>query len=180
MPDAAQPRTAIRRASPARARGRGSGPGPADIAAVAVGGGIGSVLRYLLSQAFPAGHGFPWATFAVNVSGCFALGLLMVYLLDVWRPSRLLRPLLGVGLIGGYTTFSTYTAGVVLLVRAHAVALADAYALTSVVAGLVAVWCGTAAARRLATVRRHGSAGQSGPAEQAGTDGPSRPEGRAR
>jgi CrcB protein len=180
VPDAAQPRTGIRRPSPARARGRGSGPGPADIAAVAAGGGTGSVLRYLLSQAFPAGHGFPWATFAVNVSGCFALGLLMVYLLDVWRPRRLLRPLLGVGLIGGYTTFSTYTAGVVLLVRAHAVALADAYALTSVVAGLVAVWCGAAAARRLATGRRPGSAGQSERDGQPATDGPPRPEGRAR
>src|SRR5262245_17217678 len=92
VPDAAQPRTAIRRMSPTRARGRGSGPGLADVAAVAIGGGAGSVLRYLLSQAFPAGNGFPWAIFAVNVSGCFALGLLMVYLLDVWRPRRLLRP----------------------------------------------------------------------------------------
>jgi CrcB protein len=147
---------------------------------VAIGGGVGSVLRYLLSQAFPAGHGFPWAIFAVNVSGCFALGLLMVYLLDVWRPRRLLRPLLGVGLLGGYTTFSTYTAGVVLLIRAHALALADGYALTSVVAGLVAVWCGAASARRLATGRRRGSARQSEPDGDAGADGPPRNEGRAR
>jgi CrcB protein len=147
---------------------------------VAIGGGAGSVLRYLLSQAFPAGHGFPWAIFAVNVSGCFALGLLMVYLLDVWRPRRLLRPLLGVGLLGGFTTFSTYTAGVVLLIRAHALALADAYALTSVVAGLIAVWCGAASARRLATVHRRGSAGQSGPDSDCGADGPDRSEGRPR
>jgi CrcB protein len=180
VPDAAQPRTAIRRMSPALARGRGSGPGPADIAAVAIGGGVGSVLRYLLSQAFPAGTGFPWAIFAVNVSGCFALGLLMVYLLDVWRPRRLLRPLLGVGLLGGYTTFSTYTSGVVLLIRAHALALADAYALTSVVSGLVAVWCGAAAARRLAAVHRRGTAGQSEPDGHSGADGPPRTEGRAR
>lgn len=180
MPDAAQPRTAIRRMSPAPGRGRGSGPGPADIAAVAIGGGVGSVLRYLLSQAFPAGNGFPWAIFAVNVSGCFSLGLLMVYLLDVWRPRRLLRPLLGVGLLGGYTTFSTYTSGVVLLIRAHALALADAYALTSVVAGLVAVWCGAAAARRLATVHRRGPAGQSEPDRHSGADGPPRAEGRPR
>jgi fluoride exporter len=180
VPDAAQPRTALRRMSPVQARGRGSGPRLADIAAVAIGGGVGSVLRYLLSQAFPPGHGFPWAIFAVNVSGCFALGLLMVYLLDVWRPRRLLRPLLGVGLLGGYTTFSTYTSGVVLLIRAHALALADAYALTSVVAGLAAVWCGAASARRLATVHRRRPAGQSEPDTDAGADGPPRPEGRPR
>ncbi|HUB42873.1 MAG TPA: CrcB family protein [Streptosporangiaceae bacterium] len=48
--------------------------------------------RYVLSVASPAGHGFPWAIFAVNVSGCFCLGLLMVYLLEVRRPWRFLRP----------------------------------------------------------------------------------------
>jgi CrcB protein len=47
-----------------------SGPGAADLVAVSVGGGIGSVVRYLLATAFPPGHGFPWAIFAVNVSGC--------------------------------------------------------------------------------------------------------------
>ena len=127
-----------------------SGPGAADLAAVAVGGGIGSVARYLLSAAFPAGHGFPWAIFAVNVSGCFCLGLLMVYLLEVWPPRRFLRPFLAVGLIGGYTTFSTYAGGVLTLVTAHAEALADAYALSSILAALVAVWCGMKAARTAA------------------------------
>lgn len=148
MPDAAQPGTAARPALLARARG--SGPGAADIAAIAAGGGIGSVLRYLLSQAFPAGHGFPWAIFAINVSGCFALGLLMVYLLDVWPPRRLLRPFLAIGLIGGYTTFSTYAAGVMTLLRGRDFALADAYALSSVLAALAAVWCGMKAARAMA------------------------------
>ncbi|HUZ26452.1 MAG TPA: fluoride efflux transporter CrcB [Streptosporangiaceae bacterium] len=147
MPDIAEPRTAA--ASALRARGRGSGPGVAELAAIAAGGGLGSVIRYLLSQAFPAGQGFPWAILAINVSGCLALGVLMVYVLDVWPPRRLLRPFLAIGLIGGYTTFSTYAAGVLTLIRAHALALADAYALTSVLAGLVAVWCGVAAARRM-------------------------------
>jgi len=124
-----------------------SGPGAADVAAVAVGGGIGSVARYLLSAAFPAGHGFPWAIFAVNVSGCFCLGLLMVYLLEVWPPHRFLRPFLAIGLLGGYTTFSTYAGGVMTLLTGHAPALADAYALSSIAAALVAVWCGTRAAR---------------------------------
>jgi CrcB protein len=148
LPDTAEPGMTPRPARPARARG--TGPGPADIAAIAIGGGLGTVIRYLLSEAFPAGQGFPWAIFVINVTGCFVLGLLMVCLLDVWPPRRLLRPFLAIGLIGGYTTFSTYAAGIVTLIRQHALALAAAYALASVVAGLVAVWCGSTAARRLA------------------------------
>ncbi|MGO8957887.1 MAG: fluoride efflux transporter CrcB [Streptosporangiaceae bacterium] len=127
-----------------------SGPGAADLAAIAIGGGIGSVARYLLSAALPAGHGFPWAIFAVNVSGCLCLGVLIVYLLEVWPPRRLLRPFLAVGLIGGYTTFSTYAAGVMTLLTGRAFALADAYALSSVLAALAAVWCGMKAARAMA------------------------------
>jgi fluoride exporter len=129
-----------------------SGPGAADLAAIAAGGGIGSVARYLLSAAFPAGHGFPWAVFAVNVSGSFCLGVLIVYLLEVWPPHRLLRPFLAIGLIGGYTTFSTYAAGVMTLLTGRAFAVADAYALSSVLAALVAVWCGMKAARGLASM----------------------------
>jgi len=135
--------------SPIRQHQR-SGPGAADLAAVAVGGGVGSVARYLLAAAFPAGHGFPWAIFAVNVSGCFLLGLLMVYLLDVWPPHRFLRPFLAVGLIGGFTTFSTFAGGVLTLLNGRAFALADAYALSSVVAALVAVWSGMKAGRMAA------------------------------
>ncbi len=127
-----------------------SGPGAADLAAVAVGGGVGSVARYLLAAAFPAGNGFPWAIFAVNVSGCFCLGLLMVYLLEVWPPRRFLRPFLAVGLIGGFTTFSTFAGGVLTLLNGRAFALADAYALSSVVAALVAVWSGMKAGRMAA------------------------------
>jgi CrcB protein len=137
---------------PAARQHQRSGPGTADLAAVAVGGGIGSVARYLLSAAFPAGHGFPWAVFAINVSGCFCLGLLLVYLLEVWPPRRFLRPFLAIGLIGGYTTFSTYAGGVVTLLMGHAPALATAYALGSIVAALVAVWCGMRAARAAASL----------------------------
>jgi fluoride exporter len=134
----------------------GSAPGLADLAAIAIGGGVGSVARYGLSQAFPAGHGFPWAIFAVNVSGCLLLGMLMVYLLEVWPPRRYLRPLLAVGLIGGYTTFSTYAAGVMTLLTGGAPALADAYALTSIFAALAAVWAGMKAARAASRARRSG------------------------
>ena len=130
----------------------GSGPGPADLVAIAIGGGIGSLARYLLSAAFPAGQGFPWAIFAVNVSGSFVLGMLMVYLLEVWPPRRFLRPFLAVGLIGGYTTFSTYAGGVMTLFLTGRVALGDSYGLTSVLAALVAVWCGMKAARAAAAL----------------------------
>jgi CrcB protein len=147
------------------ARHQRSGPGAADLAAIAVGGGIGSVARYLLSAAFPAGHGFPWAILAVNVSGCFCLGVLIVYLLEVWPPRRLLRPFLAVGLIGGYKTFSTYAAGVMTLLIGRTFALAVAYALSSVLIALAAVWSGVKVARVLATmpsksarVRRSGDA----------------------
>jgi fluoride exporter len=126
---------------------RHSGPGAADIASIAVGGGLGSEARYGLSVAFPAGHGFPWAIFAVNVSGSFLLGVLMVYLLEVWPPRRFLRPFLAIGLIGGYTTFSTYAGGVLTLLIGGPSALAIAYAVSSILAALVAVWCGVRAAR---------------------------------
>jgi fluoride exporter len=149
LPSGSQTSTAAR---PVTGRRQGSsGPGAADLAAVAVGGGIGSIARYLLTVAFPAGSGFPWAVFAVNVSGCFLLGLLMVYLLEVWPPRRFLRPLLAVGVLGGYTTFSTYAAGVMTLLTGHAPALADAYALSSILAALVAVWAGMKAARMAST-----------------------------
>jgi fluoride exporter len=136
---------------PAR-RHQHSGPGLADLTAVAVGGGIGSIVRYLLAAAFPAGRGFPWAIFAVNVSGCLILGLLLVYLLEVWPPLRFLRPFLAIGLIGGYTTFSTYAGGVMTLLTGHATAVATAYALSSIAAALVAVWCGQQAARIAASL----------------------------
>jgi fluoride exporter len=142
-----------------------SGPGAAELAAIAVGGGLGSVARYLLAAAFPAGHGFPWAIFAVNVSGCFCLGLVMVYLLEVWPPRRLLRPFLGIGLIGGYTTFSTYAGGVLMLLTGHATAVAAAYALSSIAAALVAVWSGTKAGRAAAALPAHIKARRSGGGE---------------
>ncbi|MER7504409.1 fluoride efflux transporter CrcB [Nonomuraea pusilla] len=127
------------------------------LAAIALGGGLGSVARHLVGEAVPAqaGH-FPWATFLINVSGCFALGLLMVYVLDVWPPSRYVRPFFGVGLLGGYTTFSTFTVEILRLAQQGAWTVADAYAFGSLVAGLAAVWCGMALARRAAGVPARG------------------------
>lgn len=120
------------------------------LAVVAVGGGLGSVARYGLARAWatPAG-GFPWATFTTNVLGSLLLGALMVCVVEVWPPSRYRRPFLGVGILGGFTTFSTYMNETRGLIATGHLAIADAYALTSLIAGLAAAWTGVALVRRL-------------------------------
>jgi len=78
------------------------------LALIAVGGALGSAARWGLAQAWPTAGGFPWATLAANVSGAAILGALLVTL-DARRPfDPYLRPFLAVGVLGGYTTFSTY------------------------------------------------------------------------
>lgn len=125
------------------------------VAVIAAGGAIGGGLRYGISQAWPHdGSGFPWATFVENVSGSLLLGALMVFLLDVWGPHRYLRPFLGVGLLGGFTTFSTFTNEADTLLRGGQGVVALAYVFGSVAAGLLAALCGIAGARRVAGVQR--------------------------
>ncbi len=87
---------------------------------------------------------FPWATLAANVTGCLLLGVLMVLLLDVWRPGRYLRPFLAVGVLGGFTTFSAYTAETLALLQEGRVPVALAYVFGSVLSGLLATWAGIA------------------------------------
>jgi CrcB protein len=127
------------------------------LAVIALGGGLGAVARYGIAQALPTATGaFPWATFLTNIGGCLLIGLLMVYVLDVWSPSRYRRPFLGVGFLGGFTTFSTYAVEIRGLLATGQFSLADAYALTSLVAGLSAVWTGVVLGRlaRRLPVRR--------------------------
>jgi CrcB protein len=117
---------------------------------IALGGGLGSTARYLISTALPVhpGH-FPWATFMINMTGCLVLGLLMVFVVEIWPPRRYLRPFVGVGILGGYTTFSTFAVEIRGLAAHGAWALADAYTLSSLVGGVTAVWCGIAFGRIL-------------------------------
>ncbi|MFC0860895.1 fluoride efflux transporter FluC [Sphaerimonospora cavernae] len=118
---------------------------------IAAGGGLGSVARYLVGQALPAEPGvFPWATFLTNVSGCFALGALMVFVLGVWPPGRYVRPFFGIGLLGGYTTFSTLTAEIVDLLSHEAWTPTGVYAVGSLIGGMAAVWAGIVLARTIA------------------------------
>lgn len=72
--------------------------------AISAGGALGSLARWGVGALVPwTGSTFPWATFIENISGGFALGALMVFVLDVWPPRRYLRPFLGVGVLGGYS-----------------------------------------------------------------------------
>lgn len=120
------------------------------LAAVALGGAAGAAARYGIGEAWPAQpREFPWATFAVNVSGCLLLGLLMVLAVEVWPSSRYVRPLLGIGLLGGYTTFSTYALESRDLLAAGRGDAAALYLAGSVAAALLAVWAGILLARLL-------------------------------
>lgn len=130
----------------------GASPPRWDIAcAVAAGGAVGGALRYLMGIAISTGPaGFPWATFVENVSGCLILGALLVFLVDVWRPLRYIRPFLATGVLGGYTTFSTYTEDIRSLVEAGQGPLALTYMFGSIALGVVAAVVGMNVARKAA------------------------------
>ncbi|MDH2425983.1 CrcB family protein [Sphaerisporangium sp. TRM90804] len=126
----------------------------ATLAAVSAGGALGALARHGITAAFPAPPGaFAWATFAVNVSGCLLIGALMAAVTDVWRAPPLARPFLGVGVLGGYTTFSAYVADVQRALSAGRPGTALAYLAATLVTALAAVWAGDAITR--AAARAH-------------------------
>ena len=115
--------------------------------AIALGGALGSVVRYLLGTAL-AGRpgGVPWATLLVNVTGSLLLGFLVRYL-DGPGPAPALRAALTVGFCGGYTTFSTFSAETLALLEAGSYARAAGYALASVLLSVAAAGGGAALGR---------------------------------
>ncbi len=114
---------------------------------VGVGGAVGTVTRYSLGRLAPVASGtFPTTTFAINVTGAFILGLLLGLLARSRRSDRVWRPLLGVGFLGGYTTFSTFAVETTQLVRTHHAVVALSYVTASIVAGLLAARLGERAA----------------------------------
>jgi CrcB protein len=119
------------------------------LAAVAVGGALGTLARAGLDEALPFhGDGWPWATFAANVAGAFLLGFLATRLQERLPPSTYRRPLLGTGLCGGLTTFSTLQVELVRLGDHGRAGLAAAYLLASLGAGLAAAFLAVAVTRR--------------------------------
>jgi CrcB protein len=128
-----------------RAAVRAHGP---VLAVIALGGGLGALARYGLARLWPTPPGgFPWATFATNVLGCALIGVLMVLVTEVWSAHRLLRPFLGVGVLGGFTTFSTYAVEFRALLRPGTVPVAFGYLFGTVLAALLAAVAGVWFAR---------------------------------
>ncbi|MEU7893247.1 fluoride efflux transporter CrcB [Nonomuraea sp. NPDC049152] len=112
-------------------------------AAIAVGGMAGALARYGLGVAFPsAAGGFPWTTFAINVLGCLLIGALMVVVTERPGVHPLTRPLLGVGVLGGFTTFSTYVVEAHRLIASGAVVVALVYLVATVLTAVTAVLVG--------------------------------------
>ncbi|MGW4958309.1 fluoride efflux transporter CrcB [Nonomuraea sp. NPDC004186] len=121
------------------------------LAVISLGGVLGALARYGLGVAFPRPPaGFPWATFAINVAGCLLIGVLMVAITEIWDAPAWVRPLLGVGVLGGFTTFSTYIVDVGQLLMAGAPRTALLYLVATPVLALTAVWAGSVATRSVA------------------------------
>ena len=122
------------------------------VAWVALGGAIGSAARYGVNvwSGRVLGAAFPWATLAVNIIGCFAMGLLIELLALKFNVSTETRAFLTTGILGGFTTFSAFSLDFALLVERKTYLLAGAYAAGSVLLSLAAVFAGLYLVRALA------------------------------
>ncbi len=121
------------------------------IVAVAAGGAVGSVARYLVTLAAARwlGAGFPWGTLAVNVAGSFAMGVVIAWIAARMHGSADLRLLLATGFLGGFTTFSAFSLDFATLVERRETLQAFGYAGASVALSLAAVFAGLSLARAL-------------------------------
>jgi CrcB protein len=162
-----RPSRQVRRAQQVAAAG-GAGPaGPAPgrrpglrellhgqrpvLAVVAAGGALGAAARYGAGLLWPVpADAFPGTTLLVNAAGCALIGVFMVLITDVWAAHRLLRPFFGTGVLGGFTTFSTYAVDAQRLLTAGHSRTAAVYLAATVLAALLSVWGAAALTRRLA------------------------------
>jgi CrcB protein len=121
-----------------------------ELAAVFVGGAVGTILRAALGTLGVADPGrWPWPTFTVNIVGTFLLGYVVTRLVERLPLSRYRRPILGTGLCGGLTTFSTMQVETIKMIEHHHYGLAAGYTAASIVAGLLAVYVATVLVRRV-------------------------------
>ena len=122
------------------------------VVAIAAGGALGALARWALAEAIPhdPGH-FPWSTLLANVLGCFLIGVLMVLVVERWPDRPLVRPFFGTGILGGFTTFSTYAVDTRELLAAGHPGVALTYVMGTMVLGLAAVVAGLRATERMVT-----------------------------
>jgi CrcB protein len=121
-----------------------------ELAAIFAGGALGAVARVAVARAVtPDAATWPWATFAVNIAGCFLLGYFATRLQERLPLSAYRRPFLGTGICGGLTTFSTLQIELLKMIDGGRLGLAAGYAAASIAAGFAAVAVATAAVRRV-------------------------------
>jgi CrcB protein len=119
---------------------------------IALGGMVGASARYGVAQlVHPGVGGFPWATLWTNLSGSLILGFVLVLLLERLPPTRYARPFVATGVIGAYTTFSTFAVETDVLVKDGRAVTAALYVLGTLVGGLLAAWVGLVTGRLLTT-----------------------------
>jgi CrcB protein len=127
------------------------------VGAIALGGALGAPARYGVAQfVHVSPDTFPWATFWTNISGSFALGVVLALVLERFPPTRFVRPFVATGFLGAYTTYSTFAVETVVLLKDGHPAVAVAYATASLVAGFVAAWVGLLAGRAIPMPARGG------------------------
>ncbi len=128
---------------------------PDVLGVIALGGMLGATARFELARALPVRAGrFPWATFWTNLSGSFLLGFLLIVLLERFPPTRYIRPFVATGILGAFTTMSTYTVETALLIKDGHPTTALLYGLGGLGAGVFLAYVGVVAAR-LTPQRQH-------------------------
>jgi CrcB protein len=124
-------------------------PRPDVLAVIAAGGMLGASARYAIARWLPTRPGgFPWATFWTNVTGSFVLGLLLIVLIERFPRTRYVRPFLTTGIIGAFTTMSTYAVETALLIK-------DSHRLTAIVYGVGSLVVGVGVAALGIVLGRH-------------------------
>ncbi|QVQ50315.1 CrcB family protein [Spiractinospora alimapuensis] len=132
-----------------------------DLALVALGGALGASARHAIDLAIPhTPGGFAHATIIANVGGCLLIGILLASLAELHPRWPLARPLLGVGVLGGYTTFSTHVLDALDMASVGSGGLAVVYLGVTLVGGLFAVWAGVELTERV--LRRSTDGGEEG------------------
>ncbi|MEU9189811.1 fluoride efflux transporter CrcB [Streptomyces sp. NPDC048484] len=117
---------------------------------IACGGALGALARFGAAQAWPTpANSFPFTTLAVNAAGCLVIGVFLVAVTEIFSAHPLLRPFFGTGVLGGFTTFSTYCVDIERLVTGGRAGIALIYLAATAVAAVAAVTLGAWSTRRI-------------------------------